>query len=148
MKADADMEPQAVAKSTSCMPCAKRKVRCDQHQPCSHCKRRKTDNCVYPMTKRAPSNAQWGGEIVRMQQDRIYELEQYILRTGGDPNHVHQRPTASSHDQAPPTSPRTSSNLDPKQDHNGIFRPSELTSYKTREAYLVEHDKQTRYIET
>ncbi|MCJ1434793.1 hypothetical protein MMC27_004163 [Xylographa pallens] len=80
-----------------------------------------------------------------MQQDRIYELEQFILRSGGDLNHVHQRPKASPH---------TSSTFDPisnrgtARDHNDIFRPSEPTSYKTREACLVEHDKQTRYVET
>ncbi|MCJ1382447.1 hypothetical protein MMC17_005560 [Xylographa soralifera] len=89
-----------------------------------------------------------------MQQDRIHELEQFILRIGGDLNHVHQRPTASPHDQAPPTAPRTSSSLDQtlkrktNRDHNGIFRPSELTSYKTREAYLVEHDTQIGYVES
>lgn len=32
----------------SCIPCSKRKVRCDHEKPCSHCKRRKGDICVYP----------------------------------------------------------------------------------------------------
>ncbi|MCJ1285456.1 hypothetical protein MMC26_004796 [Xylographa opegraphella] len=105
------------------------------------------------MTKSTPSKAHLSGEIVQMQQDRIHELEQFIIRSGVDLNHVHQRTIASSQDQALPT-PRTSSNFDStlksgtKRDHNGMFRPSELTSYKTREAYVVEHDKQTGYIET
>lgn len=152
--ADADMESQTVAKSVSCVSCAERKVRCDRLQPCSHCKRRKEDNCVYPMAKSTPLKAQSSEELAKMQQDRIYELEPFILRTGGDPNHVHQRPTASPQDQIPPTSPRTFPNLDltlkrgKKRDHNGIFSPNEPTSFKTREAHLVEHDKQTRYIET
>ena len=146
--ANAHMESPTVVKSSSCMPCAKRKVRCDQLQPCSHCKRRKTDKCVYPLTKSTASKAHSDGELVKMQQDRIYELEQFILRTGGDPNDVHQRPTFSPQHQVLPRTPRTSSNLDQKQDNSGISCSSELTSYKTRAAYLVEHDKQIRYIDT
>ena len=34
--------------SQACQPCAKRKVRCDREEPCSNCKRRKQDQCVYP----------------------------------------------------------------------------------------------------
>lgn len=34
-------------KSQACQPCAKRKVRCDREEPCSNCKRRKQDQCIY-----------------------------------------------------------------------------------------------------
>lgn len=39
-----------MTRNVSCAPCAKRKVRCDRKEPCSNCKRRKNDHCVYPVT--------------------------------------------------------------------------------------------------
>ena len=69
-------------KPVSCLPCAKRKVRCDKLQPCCHCKRRKGDICEYP-----------GFGTVRAgdSQDntkRIEKLERYIRSLGGDPQEV------------------------------------------------------------
>jgi hypothetical protein len=67
-------------KPVSCIPCAKRKVRCDRLQPCCHCKRRKHDTCVYP---------ELGGfsdQQFREQAARIERLEEYVRVLGGNPN--------------------------------------------------------------
>ncbi|GAM82431.1 hypothetical protein ANO11243_004110 [Dothideomycetidae sp. 11243] len=42
------MDTSSAANLTSCIPCSKRKVKCDRKQPCSHCKRRTGDVCEYP----------------------------------------------------------------------------------------------------
>jgi hypothetical protein len=54
--------------SQACRPCSKRKVRCDRLEPCSNCKRRKTDQCTYPPS--TPS-------------DRIRQLESLVRELGG-----------------------------------------------------------------
>jgi hypothetical protein len=59
-----EMRPQA------CEPCAKRKVRCDRAEPpCSNCKRRKRDHCLYP-------------EVSPF--ERIRKLEDTLRSLGGD----------------------------------------------------------------
>jgi hypothetical protein len=57
--------------SQACEPCSRRKVRCDKQQPCSNCKRRKQDQCIYP-------------EATPI--DRIKKLESLVKSLGGDPN--------------------------------------------------------------
>lgn len=56
-----------MTKPVSCGPCAKRKVRCDRKEPCSNCKRRKQDHCVYP---------------ARTSDERIKQLEEAVKRLG------------------------------------------------------------------
>jgi len=57
--------------SQACRPCAKRKVRCDRLEPCSNCKRRKTDRCTYPASTPI---------------DRIRQLESLVRELGGNPS--------------------------------------------------------------
>ena len=57
--------------SQACRPCAKRKVRCNRLEPCSNCKRRKTDRCTYPAS--TPT-------------DRIRQLESLVRELGGNPS--------------------------------------------------------------
>jgi hypothetical protein len=58
-------------RSQACEPCAKRKVRCDRAEPpCSNCKRRKNDRCIYP-------------ELSPF--ERIKKLEDIVRSLGGDP---------------------------------------------------------------
>ncbi|KAJ5604682.1 hypothetical protein N7510_009836 [Penicillium lagena] len=57
-------------KTSACMPCAKRKVRCDRQEPCSHCKRRKRDDCTYPDVS---------------SETRIKYLEELVRSLGGSP---------------------------------------------------------------
>lgn len=58
-------------RSQACVPCAKRKVRCDREEPCSNCQK-KQQGCVYPDDH---SN------------ERIKQLEALVRRLGGDPEH-------------------------------------------------------------
>ncbi|OAG10524.1 uncharacterized protein CC84DRAFT_1237333 [Paraphaeosphaeria sporulosa] len=66
-------------KSVSCIPCAKRKVKCDKIQPCCHCRRRRQDTCVFPDLIGAVNQPS------RANIERIAKLEQYIRSLGGDP---------------------------------------------------------------
>lgn len=68
--------------SVSCIPCAKRKVRCDKVQPCCHCKRRRQDTCVFPEVNGVSP------QLLRGSNARIEKLEQYIRSLGGDPKHA------------------------------------------------------------
>ncbi|MCJ1309068.1 hypothetical protein MMC25_002723 [Agyrium rufum] len=140
-------------KPISCINCAKRKVRCDRLQPCSHCKRRKEDTCEYPAIKNNVSLTPLVEGLVKQQQERIDQLEQIIRRTGGDPDSGHHESAASPLGRVSQVSLRTPSSFDPtskqgiKRDYNGIFRPNEPASYQTREAHIADHDKQKGYIE-
>lgn len=58
-----------MTRSVSCAPCAKRKVRCDRKEPCSNCKRRKQDQCIYP---------------TRISDARIKQLEEAVKRLGSN----------------------------------------------------------------
>lgn len=70
---------------TSCLPCFKRKVKCDRQKPCAHCKRRKGDICEYPQVNGSYINEAPKQPSIDTQAGRIAELEQYIIRLGGDP---------------------------------------------------------------
>lgn len=63
----------------SCIPCAKRKVRCDKQLPCCHCKRRPQDTCQYPTPISAPEKS------AHDLDERVRELERYVRRFDGDP---------------------------------------------------------------
>lgn len=69
-------------KPVSCIPCAKRKVKCDRLQPCCHCRRRPNDQCVYP-TSSETSNSQ-----LESQAERIRQLEQYVQELKRDLRHI------------------------------------------------------------
>ena len=72
----------------SCVPCAKRKVRCDRVQPCCHCKRRPQDTCEFPVGAFDSSDGLDGAAL------RIAQLEAYVRRLGGDPKQANQTSTA------------------------------------------------------
>jgi hypothetical protein len=55
----------------ACRPCARRKVRCDRLEPCSNCKRRKTDRCIYPAST---------------PRDRIRQLESLVQELSHNSN--------------------------------------------------------------
>ena len=57
-------------RSQACVPCAKRKIRCNREEPCFNCQR-KQQECVYPDDH---SN------------ERIKQLEALVRRLGGDPD--------------------------------------------------------------
>lgn len=60
-----------MTKRVSCIPCAKRKVRCNRQEPCAHCKRRKIEDCIYPDESPAA---------------RIKYLEALVRHLGHDPD--------------------------------------------------------------
>jgi hypothetical protein len=64
-------------KPVNCIPCAKRKVRCDRLQPCCHCKRRLHESCIYPDPN--VDNSTTSNKM------RIRQLEQHVRSLGGDP---------------------------------------------------------------
>lgn len=83
-------------KSVSCIPCAKRKVKCDKVQPCCHCKRRRQETCVFPESS-GPSN-----DFLRGKNERIKKLEQYIRSLGADPKYADEaRSWDDSEDRTP-----------------------------------------------
>ncbi|KAH8899095.1 hypothetical protein GQ53DRAFT_802469 [Thozetella sp. PMI_491] len=136
-------------KPVSCIPCAKRKVRCDRLQPCCHCKRRPQDDCLYP----APSPLPPDGD----QEDytrRIETLERYIRSLGGDPQEAAQSGESSS-----PIVKETQRGY--QEDHYKLTSPFHAESLNVQTsrspaagvsmeqaAGLVVHDEEVTYIET
>lgn len=60
-------------KAQACLPCAKRKVRCDRKGPCSNCKRRKGDKCTY---------------LDVSPNEHIKKLKTLVRDFGGDPGAI------------------------------------------------------------
>lgn len=129
----------------NCVPCAKRKVRCDKRQPCGHCKRREEDVCVYPL-QRANRAASRPDDY----SQRIEKLETYIRRLGGDPQLTEQiLESGEVNGKDPSTCSPTNVG-----DTDSSFRPKEnippTTSTKGligRLPGLVELDEQVTYIQ-
>ncbi|KAF2670825.1 hypothetical protein BT63DRAFT_202494 [Microthyrium microscopicum] len=129
-------------KLVSCMPCAKRKVRCDRLQPCSHCKRRKQETCKYPDSEGVKD------QRIRDQAVRIKKLEEYVRHLGGGPNDLDARAPLDTTQAG--TSPALESNP------GGVFvttergpalvRRTQLPSQTTSK--IVENDDDVSYIET
>lgn len=133
-------------KPVSCTPCAKRKVRCDKCQPCSHCKRRKGDVCVYPVQRANGPDSRPEDYSQRMEK-----LEIYIRRLGGDPQLIEQvfesgEAVQESSTGCPTTEARrigeTASST--KDKTSWMKRAEEPIGEKSG---LVEHDEQVTYIE-
>jgi hypothetical protein len=129
--------------SFSCVPCAKRKVRCDKRQPCSHCKRRTKDVCEYPTANgpslrlsRSTAASASESETIGQQRIRILELEQALLQSA---------------EGLPDTSTVGASSIDRSSSQQGIKRNLDGTPrgdrYFPPQAALVTHNEQTAYIE-
>ena len=135
-------------KPVSCTPCAKRKVRCDKCQPCSHCKRRKGDVCVYPVER-----ANGPDSRPEAYSERMEKLELYIRRLGGDPQLIGQifksgDAVQESSACCPPTEARhigeTASTSHSKDKTSRMKRKEGPIGEKSG---LVEHDEEVTYIE-
>lgn len=105
--------------SQACEPCSRRKVRCDKQQPCSNCKRRKQDQCIYP--EAAPI-------------DRIKRLESLVKSLGGDPNTENSRPAKRA---------RTGS-LTEKQDTQDA---RDITEAERGQPIMLEQNGESYYVE-
>ncbi|MCJ1379801.1 hypothetical protein MMC17_002904 [Xylographa soralifera] len=84
----------------ACQPCVKRKVRCDRNEPCSNCKRRKQDQCVYP--ELSPT-------------ERIKQLEALVRSLRGSSEHS----TPYDHEQAKTKAASASSRVQQLQNDTG-----------------------------
>lgn len=137
----------------SCLPCTKRKVRCDREKPCSHCKRR-GDVCEYPNLASTSRNSPRTKAVGTSESRRIEKLEEYIRRLGGDPNHIQ----SSARLSPTPLNERSSlehalsvDKLIPDQEtgrHEGGSSSTPITSFRNSEqARLVEHNEETTYVE-
>lgn len=136
----------------SCVPCAKRKVRCDRLMPCSHCKRRTKDVCEYPISVGSAQDS-WQLALNHQRQgERLEKLEQYIRRLGHDPEQVARQIGSTDTDSTARGSRDTfvtgghsaEQNTKRKRQGSQISLPE---SRNIQRARLVEHDEQTTYIE-
>ena len=112
----------------ACEPCAKRKVRCDKGDPCQNCKRRKTDQCIYPDT--SPF-------------ERIKKLEALVKSLGGDPDGDLDRSPGINRPLA--KSPAKDLHRQQGQPQEKASRSSEGRS---RDPVIVEEDGQSFYLES
>lgn len=143
---------RAGKKAVSCIPCAKRKVRCDVGQPCSNCKRRKNDVCTYPVSVQRVTASESNSED---SMQRIERLEEYIRSLGGDPHltdqvyragydETRERDMRNSSTEA--TSSRVTTSRS-RTDSNSPF-PKRTETSIGMPAGLVEHEEEVKCIET
>ena len=141
--------------SLSCVPCAKRKVRCDRSKPCSHCRRRKGDVCEYPLPIQTSLNNSRRTTFDQMQSERIERLEQYIRSLGGNPEQITHNSASNPSTLTPSPVPEKLPGKDNsvpspsmKRKRDGSPSTATMGSRSSSQAKLVEHDEQTTYIET
>ena len=122
----------------NCVPCAKRKVRCNRLQPCSHCQRRKGDVCIYP-TQRLKGH----------QFDRFERLELYVRRLGGDPELIDQDENASTNVDDSGTSNEFSTRVHSVNEtaSPGPKDPQKRNGLATQKSGLIDHNEQVTYIQ-
>jgi hypothetical protein len=106
--------------SQACEPCSRRKVRCDKQQPCSNCKRRKQDQCIYP-------------EATPI--DRIKKLESLVKSLGGDPNMEENRAPKRARTGSSPVGQQDAQNA---RDTTEAERGQPIMLEQNGESYYVE----------
>lgn len=136
-------------RAVNCIPCAKRKVRCDKGQPCSNCKRRKSDVCAYPVQR-----ATAGESHSENSAQRVERLESYIRRLGGDLQLAEQIIESGNVDTQKTNTRSSSTKASRLGNTTSTSRPYVNTSSAKRtegsigrSARLVEHDEQVTCIE-
>jgi hypothetical protein len=138
----------------SCVPCAKRKVRCDRTVPCSHCRRRRGDICDYPIAMASSRHISRRMTPDLTQSERIERLEQYIRSLGHDPDHVVSQgttpnPITSKACITPMGVPENilAPSRDNKRQRDDLNYTTTASSRNSEQARLVQHDEQTTYVE-
>lgn len=113
----------------ACEPCARRKVRCDKQEPCSNCRRRKKDRCIYPAVSPA---------------DRIKRLEALVRKLGADPNelHVPSNELRSEHTSSPASTPAGAS-VEQDRQHAVTF-----LEIRSKDPVVLEENGQPFYLES
>ncbi|KAJ5306157.1 hypothetical protein N7508_005172 [Penicillium antarcticum] len=121
-----------MTRTVACMSCAKRKVRCDRQEPCSHCKRRKKEDCTYPGTSPAV---------------RVRHLEALVRRLGHSPDGEE----VASNDvpaEASSTQTRHRTRSSPTQDNRCPRRNSPfIGTVPNNDPAVVEEDGERVYLE-
>jgi hypothetical protein len=142
----------AAIPSLSCIQCAKRKVRCDRSNPCSNCRRRKGDVCEYPLPQLKRSSI-----FLNEDSERLQKLEQYVRSLGHDPDQIGRNSNSGS--SYPSESPHAKSPSNHQNKQRGTKRTYQDPTWRKdvavresspkgrKHARLVEHGKQTTYIE-
>lgn len=141
---------QSGKKPVNCIPCAKRKVRCDRNRPCNHCKRRKGDECVYPVL-----NSINAGRGLSGSDERIEQLEAYIERLGGDPKLLEHTPNDAGADaQTQSPSPNHTAGHGQNKDGNPAVRRKIVSPQghhgakrRSKRRGFMERDEQIDYTE-
>ncbi|KAG9251355.1 uncharacterized protein F5Z01DRAFT_752771 [Emericellopsis atlantica] len=129
----------------SCIPCAKRKVRCDKQQPCCHCKRRPQDACEYPRPIAVPERG------LDALGERIVHLERVIRSLGGDPNDLNAVQGLQPQHGQTPSYPSPASVESARSSATARIEPSSCETTTTAaidRAGLLAHDEEATYVES
>lgn len=118
-------QPSSV-KLPACLSCAKRKVRCNKEEPCSNCKRRKTDHCTYPGLS---------------PQERVKKYAALVRSLGGDPDDIYE----SGHEQHEIQLDSAQSHAGPAPGHNQLV--SSKAAPKNHDPVLTKEDEHSVYLE-
>lgn len=119
-----------MTKPTACIPCAKRKVRCDRQEPCSHCKRRKGDDCTYP--EASP-------------EERIKYLEELVRSLGHSPD---SKQDYEENPEARPAPVRSRKRPHPTQcDQDNDTSAGWVGAVPNNGPAIIEEDGETVYLE-
>ena len=110
----------------ACQPCAKRKVRCDRKEPCSNCKRRTQDRCVYADVSTP---------------ERIKQLEALVRSLGGKSEYSTSHD--SYHGEPRNEAALASSQVPPRNDIS-----SDVQCQSRTEPMLVKEDGEYVYLES
>lgn len=135
---------QSDRKLFNCIPCAKRKVRCDRGRPCQHCRRRKGDSCIYP-TPRTSSRSLHAEQHA---SGRVEQLEDYVKRLGGDPKVLEQIAFSQTSRGVPYSTPiYPSGNPQPVDAKKVEMQSVHVDKPWDHKHGLAEHDDQVTYTE-
>lgn len=116
-------------KPTSCVPCSKRRVRCDKLRPCSNCRRRPQDVCTYP---------ELNTSVEARLSARVVELEQQLSGR--------QATSQLSSTDSPSTTRATPSSNGRSSDQLSCAQAT--SNIPSRTAGLYETGREAVYVET
>ncbi|RCK57695.1 Multidrug resistance regulator 1 [Candida viswanathii] len=102
-----------------CLPCRRKKIKCDKGKPCSNCSKTKPDDCVYDDRKFEPRKRKRGSSSQHLHQQQQQQQQQQK-----------QEPLPEQPQQQQKTSPP-----DPKHDVCVLIQKSELEDLQAKLKY-------------